>query len=239
MDCYELKCGDVRGAGKWFVVICSYETEIIMEDGSLLQEALQFMSQQRALGAGSNEDYLVIHAFLLGDGGNDNSSGLVDLDVYSNTCNQINEVFAEQTLKDKYLWDDGSSSGPVFGFDVIGNENQTQVSKKKPFGYDGRTIEDFEDCNHSIRKRKNEQQNFPCLKSLYRYNNSIDDIWYIVGIILNLTSRFPYIAFEILEGPRNDQVLLVEAANVLPSWADNAGPDGCGHRVWLVRYVLS
>ena len=84
----------------------------------------------------------------------------------------------------------------------------------------------------------------PHLRAVCRYGHDVDDAWRCVSLALRISSQLAAMeltcAVECWD--RHDgHVLLVEAAEVLPSWADDdvatggaGGPGGCRHRCWIV-----
>lgn len=66
----------------------------------------------------------------------------------------------------------------------------------------------------------------PHLYGLTFYGENIQDEWYIVEIICHLTKIYPHVIGRIFDA--DGEFLLIEAAEVLPKWAD---PDTCAQKV--------
>lgn len=66
----------------------------------------------------------------------------------------------------------------------------------------------------------------PHLYGLTFYGENIQDEWYIVEIICHLTKIYPNVIGRLCDS--DGEFLLIEAAEVLPKWAN---PDTCGQRV--------
>lgn len=66
----------------------------------------------------------------------------------------------------------------------------------------------------------------PHLYGLTFYGENIQDEWYIVEILCHLTKIYPNAISRVCDS--DGEFLLIEAAEVLPKWAN---PDTCGQRV--------
>lgn len=66
----------------------------------------------------------------------------------------------------------------------------------------------------------------PHLYGLTFYGENIQDEWYIVEIVSHLTKIYPHVIGRVCDS--DGEFLLIEAAEVLPKWAN---PDTCGQRV--------
>jgi len=206
-----------------------------MEAGSLLKEALDAMQRQRELG-GSSEDFIETTVFLVDDDDCDpdhfekgeRDRVLKIAGQYAQLGAELNDFVSEEVMRDGYLWDVGGT-GPTFGFDVICTESEEEYVSLKRRNH-----------NNIGMKRGNVHMAThcrPCLKCILNYGGCMDDVWYWISLLLKFTetSRYLNVAVQVTEGPRREQVILVEAANVLPKWVADAGSDGCRGRVWIMR----
>ena len=206
-----------------------------MESGSLLKEALDAMERQRELG-GSSEDFIETTVFLVDEDESDPDNFekgerervLKIAGQYAQLGAELNDFISQQVLRDGYLWDVGGT-GPMFGFDVIHTESEEEYFsvKRKNHNNKGMKRGDVHMATHCR----------PCIKCVLNYGGCVDDVWYWISLLLKFTetSRYSNVAVQVTEGPRREQVILVEAANVLPKWVADAGSDGCRGRVWIMR----
>lgn len=83
----------------------------------------------------------------------------------------------------------------------------------------------------------------PHLRGICRYGNDVNDAWRTISLMLELSlllsSKGIHVAIECLD--QDGQLLLIEAADVLPNWVDEdvsqggvGGPRGCVNRCWIV-----
>lgn len=83
----------------------------------------------------------------------------------------------------------------------------------------------------------------PHLRGICRYGNDVNDAWRAVSLMLELSallsSKKLSAAIECLD--QDGQLILIEAAEVLPNWVDEdvsqggvGGPRGCVNRCWIV-----
>ncbi|KAK9313016.1 SGT1 protein-domain-containing protein [Lipomyces starkeyi] len=68
----------------------------------------------------------------------------------------------------------------------------------------------------------------PCLRGVTEFGDSIDDEWFIVFILRELSKKFPDIVVKITDN--DGEFLLIEAANAIPKWLN---PDNADNRVWI------
>lgn len=70
----------------------------------------------------------------------------------------------------------------------------------------------------------------PCahLAGSTRFGDCVEDEWYVVWILLQLTRRFRGLTAQVEDG--DGQFLLIEAAECLPDWL---GPETAANRAWL------
>ena len=61
------------------------------------------------------------------------------------------------------------------------------------------------------------------------YGDNVDDEWYAVRVMLNLTKRFPAVAVQVSDSS-DGEIILIEAADHIPDWLS---PDNCDNRVFL------
>lgn len=72
----------------------------------------------------------------------------------------------------------------------------------------------------------------PHLYGLTFYGENIQDEWYIVEIVNHLTKIYPHVIGRIFDA--DGEFLLIEAADVLPRWAN---PDTCAQRVTQMNLI--
>ncbi|KAG1659524.1 Protein ecdysoneless [Nymphon striatum] len=71
----------------------------------------------------------------------------------------------------------------------------------------------------------------PChLKGLTKFGDNVEDEWFIVYLLLELTRAFPDLVVKVWDS--DGDFLLIEAAEVLPKWLD---PDTSENRIYLYR----
>ncbi|KAL7533756.1 hypothetical protein ACHAXR_005439, partial [Thalassiosira sp. AJA248-18] len=95
----------------------------------------------------------------------------------------------------------------------------------------------------------NFQQQQPHLRAICHYNNDINDMWRCISLALQISSKLSSqpsqnnnLSCAIECWDANDgHILLIEAAEYLPSWVDDdvlqggvGGPGGCRNRCWIV-----
>lgn len=66
----------------------------------------------------------------------------------------------------------------------------------------------------------------PHLYGITYYGDNIEDEWFIVFLLIQLTKEFDNLIARIIDN--DGEFLLIEAANHLPEWAD---PEICAKRV--------
>ncbi|CAL8122668.1 unnamed protein product [Orchesella dallaii] len=72
----------------------------------------------------------------------------------------------------------------------------------------------------------------PNMKFLYgstQFGDNVEDEWFIVHVLLHLTTRFPDIVVRVIDN--DGEFLLIEAADFLPDWAES--DESCAQRVYL------
>ncbi|RPA82246.1 SGT1-domain-containing protein [Ascobolus immersus RN42] len=67
-----------------------------------------------------------------------------------------------------------------------------------------------------------------CLHGTTEFGDSIDDEWFVVYLLRELSIKFPDIWVRVVDA--DGEFLLVEAANTLPRWLN---PEIADHRVWI------
>ena len=102
-----------------------------------------------------------------------------------------------------YPWMQGGE-GPVFGIHVSDENDQGVHSKKM----------------------------IPHLRAQCRYGVSVNDAWALVHMVWQWTMSNSTVAVECWDQD-DGQVLLIEAAQELPAWVDDIGPDACRHVCWI------
>lgn len=68
---------------------------------------------------------------------------------------------------------------------------------------------------------------------LIKYGDNIEDEWYIVYILIELSKKFPNLSIKIVDA--EGEFLLIEAADYLPKWI---GPENSENRVWIRNGLL-
>ena len=88
----------------------------------------------------------------------------------------------------------------------------------------------------------------PHLRAICRYGNDVNDMWRMISLAFDISTRFHEhevslsCAIECWDN-HDGQVLLIEAAEHLPSWVDDdvlmhggvGGPEGCRNRCWIAN----
>lgn len=73
----------------------------------------------------------------------------------------------------------------------------------------------------------------PILYGVTHYGDNIQDEWFIVAIMLELTKRFPGVIGRVVDS--DGEFLLIEAANHLPKWVN---PSTCEGKVFLYNGLV-
>jgi hypothetical protein len=68
---------------------------------------------------------------------------------------------------------------------------------------------------------------------LVKYGDNIEDEWYIVYILIEISKRFTNLSIKIVDA--EGEFLLIEAADFLPKWI---GPENSENRVWIRNGLL-
>ncbi|KAK9371006.1 SGT1 protein-domain-containing protein [Lipomyces kononenkoae] len=68
----------------------------------------------------------------------------------------------------------------------------------------------------------------PCLRGVTEFGDCIDDEWFIVFMLRELSKKIPDIVIKITDN--DGEFLLIEAANAIPKWLN---PDNADNRVWI------
>ncbi len=113
-------------------------------------------------------------------------------------------------------------------------------------GTDEQCRNEDEDDDHEEAERQNEIDTIqqPHLRAIFRYGNDINDMWRCISLMLQITADLAnadYLSciecWDITDG----HILLIEAAEHLPSWVDDdviqggvGGPEGTHNRCWIV-----
>ena len=64
--------------------------------------------------------------------------------------------------------------------------------------------------------------------------DNIEDEWYVISLLFKLTELHPDIAINVMD--QDGEVLLIEAADHLPTWAQD--PETCHNRVYIYKNEL-
>jgi len=72
----------------------------------------------------------------------------------------------------------------------------------------------------------------PHLRCECRYGASVADEWNIIGLILKFTEAKQNLLVE-SHDIDDGQILLIQAAEYLPTWVDRIGSEQCRHRCWI------
>ncbi|OZJ04350.1 hypothetical protein BZG36_02361 [Bifiguratus adelaidae] len=75
-----------------------------------------------------------------------------------------------------------------------------------------------------------DEQGLACLKGTTRFDDCLDDEWFIVFLLLKISDHFPDVVIRVNDN--DGEFLLIEAAMELPSWLD---PDTSDNRVYLYQ----
>jgi hypothetical protein len=107
-----------------------------------------------------------------------------------------------------------------------------------------RTVDEYlgRQTTHTKQHQSHHQ---PHLRAICQYGNDINDLWRCIYLALQISSKlsFNQLQCAIECWDRNDgHILLIEAAEHLPSWVDDdvlqggvGGPGGCRNRCWLMN----
>ena len=101
--------------------------------------------------------------------------------------------------------------------------------------------------NHKSQVADTFQQ--PHLRAICRYGNDVNDMWRMISLAFEISARLHEVSLScaIECWDNNDgHVLLIEAAEHLPSWVDDdvlvhggvGGPEGCRNRCWIANGVV-
>ena len=102
----------------------------------------------------------------------------------------------------------------------------------------------WQDYLHDVAEgTKSKDEAIPHLRAEYRYGNDINDAWRAISYMFELSellfSQGVLCAIKCLD--QDGELLLIEAAEVLPEWVDDevsqggvGGPRGCVNRCWIV-----
>jgi hypothetical protein len=145
-------------------------------------------------------------------------------------CRLINEQ-----LQNKGLWSCGGD-GVVFGVHCADSLDANSEPDESDAWHDH-----LHDIIEGINPHRDEC--LPHLRGICRYGNDVNDAWRAISYMLEisslLSSRGIHCAIECMD--QDGQLLLIEAAEVLPSWVDEdismggvGGPCGCANRCWVV-----
>jgi hypothetical protein len=72
----------------------------------------------------------------------------------------------------------------------------------------------------------------PCVRAVCRYGVSVADEWTLIRYMLQFTAGRSDLAVECWDID-DGHVLLIQAAEVLPLWVDQIGPEQCRRRCWI------
>jgi hypothetical protein len=130
-------------------------------------------------------------------------------------------------------------------------QSQQTPSNQKPHGND-------EIMNNALPPRQQYQPQQPHLRAICRYGNDVNDMWRCIALLLQISSVLSSSNVSSSCQSSQDQnhltcaiecwdstdghILLIEAAEYLPSWVDDdalqggvGGPAGCRNRCWIVN----
>jgi hypothetical protein len=157
----------------------------------------------------------------------------------SSACTVINQHLTSQAG----LWNCGGD-GLIFG--VHCNDNQTELEQAHDTDdWQNHLYEQTQDVQ--LHGRSSSSINQPHLRASLPYANSINDAWRAIHLSFSI-SRLLFshdlpCATEVLD--TDGQLLLIEAAEHLPSWVDDdvinggvGGPPGCVNRCWIVNGLV-
>lgn len=71
------------------------------------------------------------------------------------------------------------------------------------------------------------------LHGLVKYGDNIEDEWYIVFLLIEISKRFANLSIKVVDA--EGEFLLIEAADYLPKWI---GPENSENRVWIRNGML-
>ncbi|EJK73511.1 hypothetical protein THAOC_04861, partial [Thalassiosira oceanica] len=86
----------------------------------------------------------------------------------------------------------------------------------------------------------------PHLRAICRYGNDVNDMWRMISLAFEISARLHEVSLSCAIkcwDNHDGHVLLIEAAEHLPSWVDDdvlvhggvGGPEGCRNRCWIVN----
>ncbi len=158
-------------------------------------------------------------------------------------------------------WSSGGD-GPIFGVHCDINSDDHFINatndidgddmwqSQSPPNHQAKNSCDDEMNDTSTMKKNNHQRQQPHLRAFCRYGNDVNDMWRCIALVLRISS--------VLASSQSDEqvnltcaiecwdlsdghILLIEAAEHLPSWVDDdalqggvGGPTGCRNRCWVV-----
>ncbi|KAL7471157.1 hypothetical protein ACHAXS_011459 [Conticribra weissflogii] len=154
--------------------------------------------------------------------------------------------------KHHFPWSSGGD-GPMFGVhcsllnDELINEDKTLMDGDDLWqSQNGNPKSDFPLKRQKTTSHPGEYTQQPHLRAICRYGNDIADMWRCISLAIRisqtLSSQAKNMQCAIECWDVNDgHVLLIEAAEYLPSWVDDdvlqggvGGPAGCRNRCWIV-----
>ena len=135
----------------------------------------------------------------------------------------------------RIIWSNGGD-GVVFGVHCV-DHSLNNVDDERDIWQDH--LDDMIDD-----PKVKDHEPIPHLRAIYNYGNDTNEVWHVIFHMLEisklLSSKCIHAAIECLD--QNDQLILVEAAEVLPTWVDDdvtqggvGGPRGCINRCWIVN----
>lgn len=162
-------------------------------------------------------------------------------------------------------WSSGGD-GPMFGIHCDINSDEYFIdatndidgddmwqSQSPPNHRPTNSLDDSACRQMDTRKMKNNhqcQRQQPHLRAICRYGNDVNDMWRCVALVLRISSVLSSSQSEDQHNltcaiecwdMHDGHVLLIEAAECLPSWVDDdalqggvGGPAGCRNRCWVV-----
>ena len=189
-----------------------------MEDGSLLNEALK-------RNVNTNHNTLLVDVYLLAKDEDSERKGgesaFIDLLLaLAETCVHLNEYIRRQSTE--YPWLQGGD-GPVFGIHALSSTCDESIGSS------------------NVLHQQQTLESMPHLRAQCRYSASVADEWTLIGLVLryselvaNTSSLRKDLVVECSDVD-DGQILLIQAAEYLPSWVDHIGSEFCQHRCWIQR----
>mmetsp|Transcript_5291 Transcript_5291/g.14852 ORF Transcript_5291/g.14852 Transcript_5291/m.14852 type:complete len:756 (-) Transcript_5291:698-2965(-) len=179
------------------------------ETGSLLTEALNHET--------SLENTLIVDVFLVGAASSSSSSS-------SSSNSPIDQLLALATIAvelNEFVQANG----------IVRNGSGSSSSSRMRYpwmqGGDGPVFGVHVSSSSRI----------PHLRCQCRYGPAVADEWRLIGLVLEYSRSRSNIAIECLDVD-DGQIILIQAAERLPDWVDQIGPERCRHRCWIYQGLV-